>query len=157
MVFSDEDNMFTSQAAIFLAAMSYQTYLLYFEGELILPKGFQLRYTIRASADVENPTEHMYGFVAESKEEIIIAFRGYAAYPADLLAAYDILQIPYPFVTEAGKTFTWIYMPVSVNTRSVTQKNKSVFCIKKAVYYWPQLRWRTGCTGSFRYCSKHAV
>lgn len=125
MVFSDEDNMFTSQAAIFLAAMSYQTYLLYFNGELILPKGFQLRYTIRASANVENPTEHMYGFVAESKDEIIIAFRGYAAYPADLLAAYDILQIPYPFVTDAGKTsrgFTCLYQ--STRDRLVRKINQ---------------------------------
>ncbi|MFF0825415.1 lipase family protein [Brevibacillus sp. NPDC003359] len=125
MVFSDENNMFTSNAAIFLAAMSYQTYPFYFEEKLTLPKGFQLRYTIRASADVENPTEHIYGFVAESKDEIIIAFRGYAAYPADLLAAYDILQVPYPFVTDAGRTsrgFTCLYQ--STRDRLVRKINQ---------------------------------
>jgi len=103
---------FNSSTAIFLSAMSYQTYLLFFEERLILPTGFKLRYTIRAFADVENPTENVYGFIAESKDQIIVAFRGYAAYPADLLAAYDILQVPYPFVKDGGKTsrgFTSLY------------------------------------------------
>ncbi|GED70888.1 lipase [Brevibacillus reuszeri] len=112
MVFSDKMNGLHSRSAIFLAAMCYQTYLLYFEGKLILPKGFRLRSIIRAFANVENPTENVYGFIAESKDQIIIAFRGYAAYPADLLAAYDILQVSYPFVPDGGKTsrgFTCLY------------------------------------------------
>ncbi|QRG65135.1 lipase family protein [Brevibacillus choshinensis] len=112
MVHTINHNGFTSKEAILLAAMCYQTYPLFFEGELLLPKGFKLVYTIRAFADVENPTEHVYGFLAESKEQIVIAFRGYAAYPADLLAAYDILQVPYSFVSSGGKTsrgFTCLY------------------------------------------------
>ncbi|KZE55735.1 lipase [Brevibacillus parabrevis] len=112
MAFPDIKQTFDSQAAILLAAMSYQTYPLYLEGRLTLPKGYQLRYIIRAFADTETPTEHVYGFVAESAEAIIMALRGYAAYPADLLAAYDILQIPYPFASDGGKTsrgFTCLY------------------------------------------------
>ena len=112
MVFSDKKNIFNHKAAILLAAMSFQTYPFFLEGKLILPKDFKLRYTIRAFADVENPTEEVFGFIAESQDQIIIAFRGYAAYPKDLLAAYDILQVPYPFVRSGGKTsrgFTCIY------------------------------------------------
>jgi hypothetical protein len=92
------------QTAIFLAAMSYQTYPLFFEQKLVLPKGFKLRSVIHGFANVENPEELEYGYIAESQDQIIIAFRGYASYPADLLASYDILQIPYPFVRKAGRT-----------------------------------------------------
>lgn len=112
MVISDNENTFNSKAAIFLAAMSYQTYPLFLEGKLVLPEGFILRYTIRAFANIENPTELLFGFIAESEDQIVIAYRGYASYPEDLLASYDIFQVPYPFVKNAGKTsrgFTCIY------------------------------------------------
>ncbi|AJY75407.1 lipase family protein [Paenibacillus beijingensis] len=118
-------NLFNSKTAILLAAMSYQTYPFFLEGKLILPRGFRLRYTIRAFADVENPTEAVYGFIAESQDQIIIAFRGYAAYPADLLAAYDIFQIPYPFVRNGGGTsrgFTCIYR--STRNQLIRELNK---------------------------------
>lgn len=131
MVFSDKKNIFSRKAAILLAAMSYQTYPFFLKGTLILPKGFELRYTIRAFADVEDPTENVFGFIAESNDQIIIAFRGYAAYPSDLLAAYDILQVPYPFVRNGGKTsrgFTCLYQSTrnnlikEVNNLSTTKK-----------------------------------
>ncbi|MGC5328310.1 lipase family protein [Brevibacillus sp. SYSU BS000544] len=118
MVLPNQNTIFNSETAIFLAAMCFQTYPFFFDGKLILPKGYTLRYTIRAVTDVENPTEEVFGFIAESVNQVIIAFRGYAAYPADLLAAYDILQIPYPFVTNAGKTsrgFTCIYQSTRNN------------------------------------------
>ncbi len=112
MVISDNEDILNNKAAIFLAAMSYQTYPFFLEGKLILPEGFELRYTIRAFVNVENPKEEVFGFIAESKDIIVIAFRGYILYPEDLIAQYDILQVPYPFVTNAGKTsrgFTCIY------------------------------------------------
>lgn len=112
MVVSRKNGAFNSRTAILLAAMSYQTYPLYLQGAITLPAGFQLRYVIRASANVENPQQEVFGFVAESPEMIIVAFRGYASYPADLIAAYDILQIPYPYVSNGGMTsrgFTCIY------------------------------------------------
>lgn len=125
MVISDNENIFNSKAAILLAAMSYQTYPFFLEGKLVLPKGFKLQYTIRAFANVENPTELLFGFIAESKDQIIIAFRGYASYPEDLLAAYDIFQVPYPFVRNAGKTsrgFTCIYQ--STRNNLIRELNK---------------------------------
>ena len=125
MVFSEKNLIFDSKAAIFLAAMSYQTYPFFLEGNLTLPKGFKLRYTIRAFADVENPTELVFGFIAESKEQIVIAFRGYAAYPTDLLASYDILQVPYPFVRNGGKSsrgFTCLYQ--STRNKLISELNK---------------------------------
>ncbi|QGQ45485.1 lipase family protein [Metabacillus sediminilitoris] len=125
MVFSDKNNIFNSKAAILLAAMSYQTYPFFLEGKLILPKGFKLRYTIRAFANVEDPTELVFGFIAESQDQIIIAFRGYAAYPADLLASYDIFQVLYPYVKNGGKTsrgFTCLYQ--STRNNLIRQLNK---------------------------------
>ncbi|WP_338787110.1 lipase family protein [Metabacillus sp. FJAT-53654] len=125
MVLSDKNNIFNSKAAILLAAMSYQTYPFFLEGKLILPKGFKLRYTIRAFANVEDPSELVFGFIAESQDQIIIAFRGYAAYPADLLASYDIFQVPYPFVRNGGKTsrgFTCLYQ--STRNNLIRQLNK---------------------------------
>ncbi|TVX92362.1 lipase family protein [Paenibacillus agilis] len=90
--------------AIFLAAMSYQAYLLFLTNKVHLPKGYKLRSIIRVLANVENPKEEIFGFIAESKQKIIIAFRGYADYPSELLAGYDALQIPYPYVQRAGNT-----------------------------------------------------
>jgi triacylglycerol lipase len=118
-------NIFKSEDAIFLAAMCFQTYELFEKEKLILPKGFKLQYTIRAFANIEKPTEEVFGFIAESKDQIIIAFRGYALYPADLISAYDIFQIPYPFVRDAGKShrgFTCIYQ--STRNAIIRQLNK---------------------------------
>ncbi|AIF52972.1 lipase family protein [Pelosinus sp. UFO1] len=125
MAISGIENIFNSKDAILLAAMSYQTYPFFLVGELVLPKGFELRYTIRAFANVENPKEEVFGFIAESKHNIFIAFRGYASYPADLIAAYDILQVPYPFVRNGGKTsrgFTCIYQ--STRNKLIRELNK---------------------------------
>ncbi|SMC26023.1 Lipase (class 3) [Clostridium acidisoli DSM 12555] len=125
MVISDKENIFNSEDAIILAAMSYQTYTFFQEGKLVLPKGFKLLYTIHALANVENPTKLLFGFIAESQDQIIITFRGYAAYPADLLAAYDIFQVRYPFVRNAGKTsrgFTCIYK--STRNNLIRELNK---------------------------------
>jgi len=118
-------NIYNSKTAILLAAMCYQTYPFFLEGKLILPTGFTLRYTIRAFANVENPTELVFGFIAESPDQIIIAFRGYAEYPADLLASYDIFQVRYPFVRNGGKTsrgFTCIYR--STRNELIRELNK---------------------------------
>lgn len=121
----DKSNIFNSKTAILLAAFCYQTYPYFLNGRLILPKGFELRYTIHALADVENPTKLEFGFIAESEDQIVIAFRGYADYPADLLAAYDIFQVKYPYVKNGGKTsrgFTCIYQ--STRNKLIEELNK---------------------------------
>lgn len=110
MVFAHKPPVFDSKTAIFLSAMSYQTYPFFFEGKLVLPEGFKLRFTIRAFADVENPTELVFGFIAVSRDQIVVAFRGYASYPADLLASYDIFLTPYPFVRSGGKPLVALHV-----------------------------------------------
>lgn len=120
-----ERNHFNSKTAILLAAMCSQTYSFSLERKLILPSAFTLRYIIRAFANVENPAELVFGFIAESSDRIIVAFRGYAEYPADLLASYDIFQVRYPFVRNGGKTsrgFTCVYR--STRTELIRQLNK---------------------------------
>ena len=107
----DVENIFNSKDAILLAAMCYQTYPFFEEGKLVLPKGFELRYTIRAIAGVENPTEEVFGFIAESEDRIVVAFRGSDS-PQDLDSDFDFFQVPYPFVENGGEThrgFTCIY------------------------------------------------
>ncbi|VBB08304.1 lipase (class 3) [Lucifera butyrica] len=125
MFVSGAENNFNSEDSILLAAMSYQTYPLFLAEKLILPKGFELRYIIRAFADVEHPKEEIFGYITESIYNIVIAFRGYASYPADLISAYDILQVPYPFVRNVGKTsrgFTCIYQ--STRSKLIRKLNK---------------------------------
>ncbi len=105
------NNIFNSEEAILLSAMIHQTYQLYQEGTLILPKGFTLRYTIRALAGVEEPEEEVFGFIAESEDKVIVTFRGTRTYK-DNESDQDLYQVPYPFVRNAGKThrgFTCIY------------------------------------------------
>ncbi|SMC26018.1 triacylglycerol lipase [Clostridium acidisoli DSM 12555] len=103
--------IFNSEDAIFLAAMIFQSYQLFEKEPLILPKGFELQYTICALAGVEEPEAEVFGFIAESPDEIVIALRGTRTFK-DNESDQDLYQVPYPFVTNAGKThrgFTCIY------------------------------------------------
>ncbi|WP_129689467.1 lipase family protein [Gottfriedia acidiceleris] len=133
MNLSGKRHILNSEEAILLAAFSYQTYLLFFNGTITLPKGYELKYIIYADVNVENPSNEVFGFIAESKEQIIVAFRGYASYPADLIAAYDILQVDYPFVENSGKTsrgFTCIYQSMRnklFKELNKLSKNKKLF------------------------------
>jgi triacylglycerol lipase len=104
-------NTFKSDEAILLAAMCHQANLLIEEGEISLPAGYSLRYVINALAGVEEPEPEPFGFIAESKKDVIIAFRGTDSFK-DNESDQDLYQIPYPFVKDAGKThrgFTCIY------------------------------------------------
>jgi triacylglycerol lipase len=111
MNISSVKDMFNSEDALLLSAMIYQSYQLFEEEPLILPKGFTLRYTIRALAGVEEPEAEVFGFIAESQDTIIVAFRGTRTF-VDNESDQDLYQVPYPFVRNAGKThrgFTCIY------------------------------------------------
>lgn len=111
MTISDTQYCFNSEYAILLAAMCHQSNLLFEEDKLILPKGYDQRYTICALGGVEEPEAEVFGFIAESKNKIIIAFRGTDSYK-DNESDQDLYQVPYPFVKNAGKThrgFTCIY------------------------------------------------
>ena len=105
------ENAFNSKDAILLAAMCHQSNLLFEEKKLTLPKAFKLRYIICAFAGVEEPEAEVFGFIAESQKEIIIAYRGTDSFK-DNESDQDLYQVPYPFVRNAGKThrgFTCIY------------------------------------------------
>ncbi|WP_088072095.1 lipase family protein [Gottfriedia luciferensis] len=133
MNLSGKRNSLNNEEAILLAAFCYQTYVLFLNGSITLPKGYELKYVIRADVNVENPTNEVFGFIAESNKNIIIAFRGYALYPADLIAAYDILQIPYPYVEMGGNTsrgFTCIYQ----STRNKLMKEINKFPKHKKLF-----------------------
>lgn len=111
MELSRNENMYNNEDAILLSAMCYQSNQLFEKGKITLPKGFKLRYTIYAYAGVEEPEAEPFGFLVESKNDIIIAFRGTESYK-DNESDQDLYQVPYPFVENVGKThrgFTCIY------------------------------------------------
>jgi Predicted lipase len=111
MDISGLENVYHSEEAIFLAAMIFQSYRLFAKEPVILPKCFEIRYTICALAGVEEPEAEVFGFVAESQDEIVIAFRGTRTFK-DNETDQDLYQVPYCFVNNAGKThhgFTCTY------------------------------------------------
>ncbi len=117
-------NIFNSEDAILLSAMLFQSYQLFEKGTLLLPKGFILRYTIRALAGVEDPETEVFGFIAESQDRIIVVFRGTRTFK-DNESDQDLYQVPYPFVKNAGKThrgFTCIYQ--STRDKLISEINK---------------------------------
>jgi hypothetical protein len=104
-------SVFNRDDAILLSAMIFQSYELFEKGTLVLPKGFTLRYPIRALAGVEEPEAEVFGFIAESPDQIIVVFRGTRTFK-DNESDQDLYQVPYPFVRNAGKThrgFTCVY------------------------------------------------
>ena len=124
MNISSIKHIFNSEDAILLSAMIFQSYQLFEMGTLILPKGFNLRYTIRALAGVEEPEAEVFGFIAESQDQIIVAFRGTRTFK-DNESDQDLYQAPYPFVRNAGKThrgFTCIYQ--STRNELIRELNK---------------------------------
>jgi triacylglycerol lipase len=124
MINSSIKRIFNINDAIFLSVMISQSYQLFENGKLSLPKGFILRYIVRARAGVEEPEEEVFGFVAESQNEIVIIFRGTRTYK-DNESDQDLFQVPYTFVRNAGKThrgFTCIYQ--STRNELIRELNK---------------------------------
>ncbi|AJY75408.1 lipase family protein [Paenibacillus beijingensis] len=116
--------IFNSEDAILLSVMIHQSYQLFEKGTLNLPRGFNLRYIIRALAGVEEPEAEVFGFVAESQDQIIVVFRGTRTFK-DNESDQDLYQVPYPFVRNAGKThrgFTCIYQ--STRNELIRELNK---------------------------------
>ncbi|MBT2688395.1 lipase family protein [Bacillus sp. ISL-47] len=101
----------STEEAILLAGMIHQAYQLFERGTLTLPRGFRLRYIIRALSGVEEPEEEVFGFIAESAEDIVVTFRGTRTFK-DNESDQDLYQVAYPYVRNAGLThrgFTCIY------------------------------------------------
>lgn len=100
-----------SRDAILLAAMCYQANQLFEQDRIVLPNGFSLRYIYEAYAGVEEPEKEPFGFIAESRQEIVIAFRGTESYK-DNESDQDLYQVSYPYARNVGQThrgFTCIY------------------------------------------------
>lgn len=106
-----KQKMFNVENAILLSAMIDQSYRLFAQEPVVLPKGFTLQFIIRALAGVEEPKEEIFGYIAQSDNNIIVVFRGTRTFE-DNESDQDLFQIPYPFVHNSGHThrgFTCIY------------------------------------------------
>ncbi|NRD77300.1 hypothetical protein HPT25_07285 [Bacillus sp. BRMEA1] len=94
---------FNSKDAIALTGMCFQTYELFEKGTVVLPQGFELVFIIRAVAGVNEKAEEVFGFIAESDDTIVVAFRGTDS-PQDFDSDTDVFQIRFPFVHRSRKT-----------------------------------------------------
>ncbi|MEK3793772.1 lipase family protein [Paenibacillus sp. FSL R7-0204] len=116
--------MYSNEDAILLAAMINQAYRLFEKEKVVLPQGYTLRFNILALAGVEQPEEEVFGFLAESKDNVIMIFRGTRTFK-DNESDQDLYQVPFPFVRNAGKThrgFTCIYQ--SARDELIEELNK---------------------------------
>lgn len=108
---SERQAGFSGADAILLAAMCHQANQQFETGQFTLPEGFAVRHIICALAGVEQPEAEVFGFMAESDTEIVIALRGTDSFK-DNESDQDLYQLPYPFIRQAGLThrgFTCIY------------------------------------------------
>lgn len=96
---------------ILLAAMCSQAYSLFETGSVIVPKDYKLKSTFSGVAGTLNYVEELFGFIAESSENIILTFRG-SVTNEDFDSDADVFQKKYPYVDKNTKThrgFTCIY------------------------------------------------
>jgi len=102
---------FDERRAIWLAAACVQTYRQYEhpDGEFAVPAGYQVDSAFIAHS--LNRVWEPFGFILESPEEIVVAFRGTSS-TSDWLSDALASQVDYPYAKSAGKThrgFTEIY------------------------------------------------
>ncbi len=132
MEISDKKSIFATEDAILLAGMCYQSYLLYETGKLVRPKGFEITHTIRAVAGVTQPAEEVFGFIAESENKLVVAFRGTAS-AADAESGQDFFQVFFPYIEDGGKTHrgsTAIYQ----SARNRLIRELATFSMQKKLY-----------------------
>jgi triacylglycerol lipase len=103
--------MFSSSKAILLAGFCRQAYRQTDSGTVTLPAGYHF---LRALSTFYGGSVEPLGFIAESRNTIVIAFRGTQLQqsPFDIFADLDLAQIPFPYVRGAGMThrgFTRLY------------------------------------------------
>ena len=95
--------------AIFLAKVCIQAYNQFDNpSQFAIPQGYQPIKNIEAKA--LGKTE-LFGFIIESPEDIVVAFRGTDS-DSDIIADLEFLQVLFFLVPDAGKThagFTFIY------------------------------------------------
>ena len=115
---------YNKQDAILFAGFCYQTYLFFDQNKLELPIGFELRHSFRGMAGVTEEIEEKFGFIAESQDRIVLAFRGSDSTP-NLDSDLDLFQIPFPYVANAGTThrgITRVYQSMREELIEIVQK-----------------------------------
>ncbi|MEK8127930.1 lipase family protein [Paenibacillus filicis] len=92
---------FDTRNAIFLAAVCGQTYSQFDnqDGTFVLPHGYRLIASFKASSFMGS--EAWFGFITESADRIIIAFRGTNTRP-EWISNSIARQTPYPFLSDSG-------------------------------------------------------
>lgn len=108
--------------AIFLGECCIQTYAQYEnDGNFTIPMGYELVGSFKGEAAGE---AEWFGFIIKSKENAIVAFRGSHSHP-DWIADAEVTLVPYPFMSNAGKThrgFTRIYGSCREHVVSLLEK-----------------------------------
>jgi triacylglycerol lipase len=89
--------------AILMAGFCYQTYPFFDQQELVLPAEFKLVHSFNGMAGVTEKMEENFGFIAESQDRTVLAFRGSDSTP-NLDSDLDLFQIPFPYVENAGNS-----------------------------------------------------
>lgn len=94
-------NLFDNRTAIFLAAVCGQTYTQFDndDGTFTVPRSYQVRSAFKASSFLG--VEELFGFILESNDRIIVAFRGTNT-SSDWISDAIARQSPFVFVRESG-------------------------------------------------------
>jgi triacylglycerol lipase len=94
-------NLFDKRTAIFLAAVCSQTYHQFDnnDGTFIVPRNYQMSSSIKAASFIG--VEERFGFILESNDRIILAFRGTNT-GSDWISDVIARQNPFVFVRDVG-------------------------------------------------------
>jgi len=113
-----------SKLAIFLTGICNQTYYQFKDDHrsFMVPKGYKLCSTFTGNAFGQQ--KEAFGFILESDQELIVAFRGSASH-MDAISDLEAHQIDCPWGMQAGKThygFTAIYQTIRDQILPVLQR-----------------------------------
>lgn len=123
-------NGFDRNLALFLADCCIEAYNQFrYKGNFNIPQGYKLINVIKAAPAI---TYDLFGFIIESEDSIVIAFRGSQSNP-DWIADAAILQSYFPYTRIKLKThagFTSIYNTCRndiINTLDALDTSKKLF------------------------------
>lgn len=109
--------IYSIQDAILMAGFCYQTYPFFAQQQLTLPAGFKLSGSFKGLAGVTEKKEENFGYLAESADRLILAFRGSDSIP-NLDSDFDLFQVPFPYVLNSGlshRGITKVYQSLREN------------------------------------------
>ncbi|MFD0694014.1 lipase family protein [Paenibacillus sp. GCM10027628] len=97
-------NLFNKRTAIFMAAVCSQTYHQFDndDGTFIVPRNYHVSATFKAASFLG--VEELFGFILESNDRIILAFRGTNT-SSDWISDAIARQNAYPYVQDGG----WVH------------------------------------------------